>query len=494
MNRLHGLALVTLLACCWLLSPAASAATAGATSNAKTPEQVLAAKGLRRFGSYYVLDPDAKLTEWLRVTRAAEAKMRGANNRRANLERNIKAAKDAAINLDAENSRQTDILDHMNKKIVFSYNQQVDRVNAIRGRLREALVFLDRQQRSLGDLDDPADEYVTAVLKLADVTEAAAKRYEELAADPEVTNAIAQVNAEGKGTFKLGPSARFAEELPRTRKLRDSVNSESIRFAILGGVPHVSVLLNGNVETLMIVDSGAAAISLSPEVAERLGLHPGPSDPTINAVTADGKVAPVHIMHLKSVRLGKFTVEDVECFIQPPSNKGADCLLGGTFLQHFIYRMDLTAGVLRISELTGELAKAASPKSAAGAGNASPGKSTSGNDKGSSGSAKPPATPAGDFPQPPAAPKPDNRPPAGQIHILSARWGSGSHWADVTDRVVSLLESGQPFKADTKTLDADPSPGWKKRLEIQYEMDGKRKSIHVDEGKKLEAFDFLEKS
>jgi clan AA aspartic protease (TIGR02281 family) len=464
--------------------PAWAAPSGAATAKEQTPEQVLAAKGLVRFGSYFVLEPDAKLGEWLRVTRAAEAKARGAANRRANLERDVRAAEEALANLDEMDRRQTDILDHMKKSVVFSYNQQVDRVNAIRQRWRDASLFLDTRQRALADLQDPADEYVSAVLKLSDVTEAAAKRYEQLAADPEVAAAINQVNARGKGTFKLGPSARFAEELPKTRKLRDSVNSESIRFEILGGVPHVKVLLNGTVETLMVVDSGAADVSLSPEVAEKLGLHPKPSDPTVKMVTADGTVASVPVMHLKSVRLGKFTVEDVECLVLPPSNKGADCLLGGTFFRHFIYRMDLNTGVLRISELTGDMAKAA-----AGA----DGKTASGSDKAKGGAGAKSSATANDFPQPPAAPKPD-RPDTGQIRILSARWGGGSHWADVSDRVVSLLKAGQPFAVDTKSLGADPTPGWHKHLEIEYQIGTQRKSLHVDEGKKLEPYDFVEKS
>ena len=36
----------------------------------------------------------------------------------------------------------------------------------------------------------------------------------------------------------------------------------------------------------------------------------------------------------------------------PASVKNADCLLGGTFLQKFVYRIDLAAGELHLSPIT----------------------------------------------------------------------------------------------------------------------------------------------
>lgn len=55
---------------------------------------------------------------------------------------------------------------------------------------------------------------------------------------------------------------------------------------------------------------------------------------------------------LKSVRLGPFTAENVECIISPERN--APNLLGGTFLQNFVYHMDLANGQVRLSQIAGK--------------------------------------------------------------------------------------------------------------------------------------------
>ncbi len=37
--------------------------------------------------------------------------------------------------------------------------------------------------------------------------------------------------------------------------------------------------------------------------------------------------------------------------ILPKGTPGSDNLLGGSFLKHFVYRMDLTAGVVKLSHI-----------------------------------------------------------------------------------------------------------------------------------------------
>ncbi len=63
----------------------------------------------------------------------------------------------------------------------------------------------------------------------------------------------------------------------------------------------------------MMVDSGASTISLPGEDAARLDLVPGPNDPTVDMILADGRTVKGHRMMLKSVRVGRFTVDDVDC-------------------------------------------------------------------------------------------------------------------------------------------------------------------------------------
>lgn len=64
--------------------------------------------------------------------------------------------------------------------------------------------------------------------------------------------------------------------------------------------------------------------------------------------------------------------------------------------------------------------------------------------------------------------------------IVSASFGTGEKWADVTDRVKQLAGSSQVVRANANTLDVDPAKGWRKRLEIVYIQDGERRTVMID--------------
>ena len=67
--------------------------------------------------------------------------------------------------------------------------------------------------------------------------------------------------------------------------------------------------------------------------------------------------------------------------------------------------------------------------------------------------------------------------------IISATYGSGSHFADVTNRVNDLLrQTNTHFWAKPKWLGVDPAPGWNKALVIVYEHKGRRRIFTTGEG------------
>ena len=73
--------------------------------------------------------------------------------------------------------------------------------------------------------------------------------------------------------------------------------------------------------------------------------------------------------------------------------------------------------------------------------------------------------------------------PAAHLLIVSATYGSGTGYADVTDRVNDLLR--QPdveFNARPQWLGADPTPGWNKALLIIYQVNGQRHLFTTGEG------------
>jgi clan AA aspartic protease (TIGR02281 family) len=129
------------------------------------------------------------------------------------------------------------------------------------------------------------------------------------------------------------------------------VTSAVVKVENEGNVPHVDVTLNGTLTRSMVLDSGASFVALTADTAKQIGLVPGPNDIKIKLTLADGKVVEAHQMMLKSVRVGSFIVDNVECAVMPASLIAADNLLGGTFLRNFVYKLDPVAGELHMSQV-----------------------------------------------------------------------------------------------------------------------------------------------
>lgn len=82
------------------------------------------------------------------------------------------------------------------------------------------------------------------------------------------------------------------------------------------------------------------------------------------------------------------------------------------------------------------------------------------------------------------APTPERVP----VKLISAVYGSGTTFTDVTDRVKAFLdEPGAIFYANPPWLGADPTPGWNKALIIVHEIDGKRRTFTVGENGEVSA-------
>jgi hypothetical protein len=74
------------------------------------------------------------------------------------------------------------------------------------------------------------------------------------------------------------------------------------------------------------------------------------------------------------------------------------------------------------------------------------------------------------------------------VKLISAVYGSGTAFCDVTDRVKALLdEPGAIFYANPNWLGADPTPGWNKALIIVHESDDKRRTFTVGENGEVSA-------
>ncbi len=234
-------------------------------------------------------------------------------------------------------------------------NRLVGELNAILGRvsLLEDRQKLLSEQLELEHKDVAAarDAYLQSVLEMRGLADGLTAAYEHKAADPAVRDAIDRLGRAAGKTYKLAPSASFRSAVRRLESYEEVVLSDSIPLRSAGGVMVASVILNDSHPQEFAVDSGAAFVCLSEALAARAGLRIGASDRDIILRTADGRNVPAKLTTLRSVRLGKFTVENVECAVLGAEAPNAEALLGMSFLRRFQFRIDTQAGTISLTKL-----------------------------------------------------------------------------------------------------------------------------------------------
>ena len=104
----------------------------------------------------------------------------------------------------------------------------------------------------------------------------------------------------------------------------------------------VRATLNGEVTCILAVDTGAAVVTISKELADRLEINPNDSVEDAQFTLADGSIIKSKVIIIKSVKVGNSTVYDVAAAVtdQPPG-AGIDGLLGMSFLNNFNIRVDV---------------------------------------------------------------------------------------------------------------------------------------------------------
>ncbi len=134
-------------------------------------------------------------------------------------------------------------------------------------------------------------------------------------------------------------------------KAEKSVLTEVVELRRQGGVYEVDVTFNGKTTVPLIFDTGASLTTISADLAARIGLTPQPSDQEIELHVADGSVVKAHMTTIPSMRVGKFTINNVACAVMPATKVDAPLLLGQSFHRHFTYKFTPESGQLVLSKV-----------------------------------------------------------------------------------------------------------------------------------------------
>ncbi|HZL35563.1 MAG TPA: retropepsin-like aspartic protease [Tepidisphaeraceae bacterium] len=334
------LAFVSCLALLVLGSTCANGAAAG---------DALKDKGLTHSGGAYVLPDETQVLDGMKELRKtkklADAEARSRKSYEARITASKSFIKQSKSEFDKLEERLAVVRD------VAVHNRIVTRLNLLIVKVKESVESQTDLQDKIAKVGSDAQmKFVDDLTALDAKAQAAKKKYEEIAGDADVKAQIAKANAGAAAPTKLGPSPEFTAALTELAKWRSAVESEAIPLSAEHGVQTLEVRLNGESHKMML-DNGSSMIALPGELAEHLKMVPGPQDPIIKMKLADGTIIEGHQMTLKSVRVGRFTVENVSCVVLQNGLNDAPALLGNSFLSHFVVKIDQKAGQLNLTEV-----------------------------------------------------------------------------------------------------------------------------------------------
>lgn len=141
-----------------------------------------------------------------------------------------------------------------------------------------------------------------------------------------------------KLTAALGLALVLTLALAETPMAQDALSTVTMRPK--GWRYAVPASINGGPELDMVVDTGATFTIISTQKAKELGLG-DLSDSPRYPINAAGGMGWVRLVMLEKVTVAGMTAQNVEGAVADlPSFKGAGGLLGRSFLDRFIFRMD----------------------------------------------------------------------------------------------------------------------------------------------------------
>jgi clan AA aspartic protease (TIGR02281 family) len=345
--RRQGLLLLAALAAAVSIATLASVTRADPPAAASGASDVLTGKGLTKTGNLYVLPGEKDVLDGMRPLMVIKTKFDTDSKSRAALEGESQAVKAAISQADLQRRTLYQKLEGVKDATIN--NRIVGQLKVLEGNIDDAKNYKDQIDKKISALgDETREQYIQQVLDLSGKAEAVSNQYKDLAADADVKAALTAA----KG--RLGPSEAFTSGEARLKMFRKAFSSDVVQVKMDSGVPTVEVTINGKVTRTMTVDSGSSLVCIPADLAKDLALVPGPNDPEIIMQLADGKSHKARQMTLTSVRVGTFTVENVDCAVLEADLISAEPLLGGSFLQNFIYKLDPKAGELHLARTGGD--------------------------------------------------------------------------------------------------------------------------------------------
>jgi clan AA aspartic protease (TIGR02281 family) len=342
--------LVLLIGLVWalLITPALVAAE-------PEPEKYLKSRGLRKLSSQFVLSAESEVAARFRELRALEKKVRDAQGTLTLWEKTVDEKQKLIVAyLQQRRALRAQLAQpgsaSARNRMIRMSNELADRISLLR-QSKEEEKSLAAARAAAATL---LEHYVEYLLQMRQLYDGVKRKYESLAADGRVAEAIDAFSQASGKQYRLGPRRSFLGYDKKLKKAESLVLTDSIKLRRGGGgLWYVPVVFNGKHVQEFAIDTGASVISIPWKVAAAIEMTPSDSDPTIRCHIADGSVVDATRMFAKTVRVGKFIAKNVECTVMPQEMTKAPPLLGLSFFKNFTFKIDAANARLVMSEIRG---------------------------------------------------------------------------------------------------------------------------------------------
>lgn len=315
--------------------------------------------GLNALSRGLVLEDETKFSQEMREVNSLKRALLAKDKQFATLKNGEQGLRAKIAQLTQQNVQLNAQLAQVNPNNVALNNRLVGAINANLGQLRlwdAQLMEVERQTKTArADASKAREDYIEHILGLRKLADSINNRYAELAADATVKEKLDKLNKASDKSYELAASSGFTRSVLNLKKIEDTILSEDIKLEVDGGnAMMASVVVNGEHNVQMQVDSGASIISLPRDMATKCGIVVTADDPEVILELADGSQIKAHRKTIPTVRVGKFTVENVECAVLGPDAVNAVPLLGMSFLGQFKFEIDSQQGVLKMVKIEQE--------------------------------------------------------------------------------------------------------------------------------------------
>ena len=142
------------------------------------------------------------------------------------------------------------------------------------------------------------------------------------------------------------PAAPDPEPGSRRPVWRRELPSDTIKATRIGNHWYVDVVVNDGRPARFLIDTGAFACLVSSQLAEALGITPGPGARVVPMIGIGGRTSGP-LVTLQSVRVGDVEATNVVAVVHDAAGPG-DGILGNTFLSRFTMTLDPERGLLTL--------------------------------------------------------------------------------------------------------------------------------------------------